>query len=422
MSSFSTLEIDPIAFEDIKAQLLKAGYDHTANYQLGETPTIVMDGLAVQPRPGAAALSAAPTAWVPVTQELLESQEPWLYTPCWLALNGGSVLQGYYEWRQGRNPDRFCTNGGGDLWAFDVSHVMPIKPPAHPSSEPRLLAGRVSRDVPAEWFALLAEARQYVYDAEGYCVEPDLGEAVEAVDAMLAASPKPQPVQAQPSVRMWHDRIKDEHPTSDPQYWPNALKVEYMEREILDLRAMLAASPQPQPVCPTCSGHGMIGGPSFHAPDEGGVPCPDCNQPQPEQALPVDMILYCPHCGEQHIDAPEFKSDRRDAHPSPTGEDDPALSWANPPHRSHLCHGCGTIWRPSDVPTNGVHSLKTKGKADTWPIYAGEVTAHPATIDAETAAFKAYLADCDTHAIQPDVGGAFSWAWNNARNTAGAPR
>jgi|SRR5882672_1631116 len=30
-------------------------------------------------------------------------------------------------------------------------------------------------------------------------------------------------------------------------------------------------------VCQTCNGHGMIGGPSFSQPDEGGVPCPDCN-------------------------------------------------------------------------------------------------------------------------------------------------
>lgn len=51
-----------------------------------------------------------------------------------------------------------------------------------------------------------------------------------------------------------------------------------------DISGLLAASPQPQPACPTCSGHGMIGGPSFYAPDEGGVPCPDCNQPQPVQA------------------------------------------------------------------------------------------------------------------------------------------
>lgn len=29
--------------------------------------------------------------------------------------------------------------------------------------------------------------------------------------------------------------------------------------------------------CQTCNGHGMIGGPSYREPDEGGEPCPDCN-------------------------------------------------------------------------------------------------------------------------------------------------
>lgn len=74
-------------------------------------------------------------------------------------------------------------------------------------------------------------------------------------------------------------------------------------------------------------------------------------------AAPIDMILHCPACGLQHIDAPE--------------ESDPTTwaaekygNWTNPPHRSHLCHGCGHIWRPADVPTNGVAAVKTKGEAD----------------------------------------------------------
>lgn len=64
-----------------------------------------------------------------------------------------------------------------------------------------------------------------------------------------------------------------------------------------------------------------------------------------EASRPIDMILFCPKCGVQHIDGP-------------TSE------WDNPPHRSHLCHGCGHIWRPSDVATNGVAAIKTAGKAD----------------------------------------------------------
>jgi hypothetical protein len=74
---------------------------------------------------------------------------------------------------------------------------------------------------------------------------------------------------------------------------------------------------------------------------------------------PIDMILYCPNCGMQHIDAQEEE---------PT--------WTNPPHKSHLCHGCGCIWRPADVATNGVPALKTSGKGDTWPgVHNDEVRA-----------------------------------------------
>ena len=77
------------------------------------------------------------------------------------------------------------------------------------------------------------------------------------------------------------------------------------------------------------------------------------------EPAPIDMVLHCPACGMQHIDAAE----RPDPHPSSTGEDDRPL-WLNPPHRSHLCHGCGHIWRPADVPTNGVAAIKTRGKND----------------------------------------------------------
>jgi hypothetical protein len=75
------------------------------------------------------------------------------------------------------------------------------------------------------------------------------------------------------------------------------------------------------------------------------------------------MLLFCPNCGEQHIDAPE----PADADIDVDGSVISATSaWDNPPHRSHLCHACGAVWRPADVPTTGVASIATKGKADTW--------------------------------------------------------
>jgi hypothetical protein len=84
-----------------------------------------------------------------------------------------------------------------------------------------------------------------------------------------------------------------------------------------------------------------------------------------EPVAPIDMVLYCPNCGMQHIDADESETLSIDGTPYLTAR----LGWDNPPHRSHLCHGCGHIWRPADVPTNGVAAVKTKGKADS-PVSA----------------------------------------------------
>jgi hypothetical protein len=82
----------------------------------------------------------------------------------------------------------------------------------------------------------------------------------------------------------------------------------------------------------------------------------DAAQPQ-AAAVPIDMVLHCPKCGKMHVDAPDWN-------PVASKTEFAPLKWDNPPHRSHLCHGCGFIWRPADVPTNGVAALKTKGKND----------------------------------------------------------
>jgi hypothetical protein len=76
------------------------------------------------------------------------------------------------------------------------------------------------------------------------------------------------------------------------------------------------------------------------------------------EPAPIDMVLHCPACGKQHIDAPECGPLMFDQM-----QDAPKV-WDNPPHRSHKCHGCGHIWRPADVPTNGVCAVNTKGKND----------------------------------------------------------
>lgn len=87
-----------------------------------------------------------------------------------------------------------------------------------------------------------------------------------------------------------------------------------------------------------------------------------------QPVAPIDMVLFCPACKMQHIDAPDVV----DQYPTPEKD---AAHWSNPPHRSHLCHGCGHIWRPANVPTNGVRAVKKTGKADS-PI-AAPVAAQP---------------------------------------------
>lgn len=92
------------------------------------------------------------------------------------------------------------------------------------------------------------------------------------------------------------------------------------------------------------------------------------NDWEKSQNTPIPMVLHCPQCGTQHIDAP-----------------DPASGWDNPPHRSHLCNTCGTIWRPADVPTSGVKAISSRGHSDTWPSSENG-------IDPAAFSFRAHLA------------------------------
>jgi hypothetical protein len=59
----------------------------------------------------------------------------------------------------------------------------------------------------------------------------------------------------------------------------------------------------------------------------------DASMPPP--APPVPMLLWCPGCGERHIE----------------GE------LADKPHHTHACQRCGMVWRPAIGPTCGVQFL-----------------------------------------------------------------
>lgn len=51
---------------------------------------------------------------------------------------------------------------------------------------------------------------------------------------------------------------------------------------------------------------------------------------------PVPMLLWCPTCGDRHVDEGAF---------------------ATKEHHTHACQNCGMVWRPALVPTVGVRFL-----------------------------------------------------------------
>lgn len=81
--------------------------------------------------------------------------------------------------------------------------------------------------------------------------------------------------------------------------------------------------------------------------------------------VPIPMLLYCPKCNSQHIDAAN-----------------PEAGWTNPAHRVHTCTvqpspdsaACGHRWRPSDYYTTGVERLETSGIADGFTQPGGIAT------------------------------------------------
>ena len=70
--------------------------------------------------------------------------------------------------------------------------------------------------------------------------DPDAYNAIADLQSLPVVDSNP--------VAYWHQCIKIEHPKSDPKYWPTALKLQYMEKEILELRARktLPQSPTPE--------------------------------------------------------------------------------------------------------------------------------------------------------------------------------
>ena len=64
------------------------------------------------------------------------------------------------------------------------------------------------------------------------------------------------------------------------------------------LHAGLAAQPV---MCETCNDHGMIGGPSFYDPGEGGQPCPDCEERHRNGLAAGDLMAWAAEVGGNRI-------------------------------------------------------------------------------------------------------------------------
>ena len=63
----------------------------------------------------------------------------------------------------------------------------------------------------------------------------------------------------------------------------------------------------------------------------------------------VPTLLWCPRCGQQHIDKG---------------------LWATVPHRTHYCNYCCTEWRPFEVATYGCSVEDIKRRVTTLETHA----------------------------------------------------
>ena len=92
---------------------------------------ILQDRRSLTAAPQAPAADAGVVRWGPLTPARLSSEEfDGLY---WLALKGGDVVVGEYEWRQGWSPDGFNTQGQGRVSAGDVTHIARFEKPSPPA-------------------------------------------------------------------------------------------------------------------------------------------------------------------------------------------------------------------------------------------------------------------------------------------------
>lgn len=79
---------------------------------------------------------------------------------------------------------------------------------------------------------------------------------------------------------------------------------------------------------------------------------------------PLDEVLFCPKCHEQHIDRPESDLEY-EARLEKAQWDDGSIrdKWTNPPHHVHECQHCHHKWQHAEHNTNGVLFLQNPSKS-----------------------------------------------------------
>lgn len=117
-----------------------------------------------------------------------------------------------------------------------------------------------------------------------------------------AGDPAPSPADERAAFEAWYQEYHGLPVSLDDEGgWSIETQLKY--REFKSIRAASASATGAEGAkCLTCNDHGMIGGPSYYAPDEGGEPCPDCAAPQPAAApSPVEAVAWAVYNGWSRI-------------------------------------------------------------------------------------------------------------------------
>jgi hypothetical protein len=134
------------------------------------------------------------------------------------------------------------------------------------------------------------------------------------VDAGYAASANASQADAAPTGAMTRTQVQGKAIEHGFQYWraPDAHGVTGTKPQAIELlQDLLGVEVEIEDNgCQTCNGTGMIGGPSYYAPDEGGMPCPECAPAAPAVALEGFKLLPVEPTPQQPS-ASEGESDER---------------------------------------------------------------------------------------------------------------